>query len=180
MDTTIKQSQLSIASRVRRVAFGSLFIGVAMTSSGQLGYLAIVPLVAIYPILTGLFGEDPIDGFLANWEGGFEGLCFRPSTRIALLALGVGAIGVLMMSPEDVGIRALLALASVYPITAGLFGEDLFSLMLGHGRKKQQVKVPSLRQPANVVRRRQRVVVRHRAAAIHHSWFGHGAGPRAA
>ena len=106
METTFKKTELNTAARVRRVAIGSIFIGIVMNTTGPLGYLAVLPLLAIYPILTGLFGEDPVDGLLANWQGGFEGECFRPSSRVALLALGGTAIGAAMLSPENVGIRA--------------------------------------------------------------------------
>ena len=181
METTINKTELNTASRVRRVAIGSIFIGIVMNTSGPLGYLAVLPLLAVYPILTGLFGEDPVDSLLANWQGGFEGECFRPSSRIALLALGGTAIGAVMISPENVGIRAALALVSVYPIMAGLFGEDLLSTALGFGKEKQQVQAPETERPVNVVRRGQKVaVVGHRTVTVRHHWFGHGAGPKAA
>jgi hypothetical protein len=172
MDSKHKQTALSTASRVRRVITGSVFIGIVMNASGPLGYLTLLPLLAVYPILTGLFGEDPIDGLLANWQGGFEGRCFRPSTRVGLLALGVAAIGAMMLSPDHIGIRALLAFASLYPVMAGLFGEDLISLALGFGQEKQ---------PATRVSPRVHKTHRPRKPVVaRHHWFGHGAGPKAA
>lgn len=180
MDTAIKKSELSTASRVRRIITGSVFIGIAMSATGPLGYLTLLPLLAVYPLLTGMIGEDPIDGLLANWEGGFEGECFRPSSRVALLVLGAGAIGALMLSPENVGIRALLAIAAIYPIMAGLFGEDLISLAFGFGRKTETAQ--AVERPVKFTRRvRKTVVLGHRTATAHHHWFGHhGAGPKAA
>ena len=179
METTAKKTELNTAARVRRIAIGSIFIGIVMNTAGPLGYLAVLPLLAIYPILTGLFGEDPVDGLLANWPGGFEGKCFRPSSRVALLALGGVAIGVMMLSPENVDIRAALALVAVYPIMAGLFGEDLVSIALGFGKEKQRVQ--NVESPAKEVHVTQKVaVVGHRTATVHRHWFGHGAGPKAA
>lgn len=178
MDTTIKQSELSTAARVRRVITGSVFIGIVMNTTGPLGYLALLPLLAVYPLLTGMIGEDPIDGLFANWQGGFEGECFRPSSRVALLVLGGTAIGALMISPESMGIRALLALASVYPIMAGLFGEDLVSAALGFGEEKQHSSVSRV---ATVHQVRKTVTVGPRTAPARLHWFGHhGAGPKAA
>lgn len=136
MDINSKRAELSTASRVRRILSGSVLIGIAMSATGSMGYLALLPLVAIYPILTGLFGKDPIDGFVASWRGGFEGQCFRPSTRIGLLIMGVVAVGAIMFSPDYVSIRALLAVGSLYFVMAGLFGEDLISLAFGLGQKK--------------------------------------------
>ena len=181
MDTTIKQTELSTASRLRRIITGSVFIGIVMNASGSLGYLVLLPLLAIYPILTGLFGEDPLDGLLAKWRGGFESECFRPSTRVALLTLGGVAIGVMMVSPENVGIRALLAIASLYPVLAGLFGEDLLSLSLGFGRKKQRAQAPRVQPPVKTVPRiRKTAVAGYHVSPARHHWFGQGAGPKAA
>lgn len=180
MDSINNTSALNIASRVRRIVTGSALIGIAMSATGSLGYLALLPLLAIYPIITGLLGEDPIDGLLANWQGGFEGKCFRPSTRVALLAVGGVAIGVMMASPEHVGIRALLAIAAVYPVMAGLFGEDLLSLALGFSKATQQAvrPVPVIKTAPRRVPRTP--IVKQRPAAAHHHWFGHGAGPKTA
>ena len=180
METAIKKTELNTTVRVSRIAIGSIFIGIAMNTAGPLGYLSVLPLLAIYPVLTGMFGEDPVDSLLANWEGGFEGKCFRPSSRVALLALGGTAIGAILLSPENVGIRATLAFLAVYPIMAGLFGEDLLSIALGFGKEKQQAQ--NLEPRVKVAHRRREVAVvgfRTAATAQLH-WFGHGAGPKAA
>jgi hypothetical protein len=181
MSNVIKRTELSTSARVRRIVTGSIFIGIVMGTTGPLGYLTLLPLLAIYPILTGLMGEDFLDGLLANWKGGFEGECFRPSTRVALLGLGVAAIGAIMLSPENVGVRALLAIAAVYPIMAGLFGEDLISRAFGFGGKKQMAQVVERSVKAAPRSRKTVVVAGHRTATARHHWFGHhGAGPKAA
>jgi hypothetical protein len=177
MDITIKQSELNTASRVRRIITGSVFIGIVMSATGPVGYLTLLPLLAVYFLLTGMIGEDPLDGLLANWQGGFEGECFKPSTRVALLVLGGVAIAALMMSPESVGIRALLAIVAVYPIMAGLFGEDLVSLAVGFGDKQ---KTPASQQVVTTFRAPKVAAVGHRVLPARHHWFGHGAGPKAA
>lgn len=174
MDTVIKQTELSTSSRVVRLVVGSIFIGIVMSSSGQLGYLAVLPLIAIYPILTGIIGEDPLDYLLADWVGGFEGECYSPSNRIALVGLGGVAISGMMLSPESVGIRALLALVSVYPIMAGLFGEDLVSITLGLGGKQERMEESRQKQPVRLVHSTKT------AGLTHHYKFGQGAGPKAA
>lgn len=174
MDTTRKQSELSTVARVRRIVMGSVFIGIVMNATGPLGYLTLLPLLAVYPLLTGMIGEDPIDGLFTHWQGGFEGKCFRSSTRVGLLVLGGTAIAALMMSPESVGMRAVLAIAAIYPIMAGLFGEDLVSLALGMSEKEQQEPVQTKRRTSKAV------TVGLRTSPARHHWFGHGAGPKAA
>jgi hypothetical protein len=176
MDTTYTQSKLSTASRVRRVAAASVLIGIVMNTSGPLGYLTLLPLLAIYPLLTGMIGEDPIDGLLTRWQGGFEGRCFRSSTRVALLVLGGAAIGAMMLSPENVGIRGVLALAAMYPIMAGLFGEDLISRMFGFGSKR--ATAVTSREPTPWTD--NAIVHGLHAVAERHHWFSHGEGQKAA
>jgi hypothetical protein len=184
MNRVIKKTELTTAARVRRIVIGSILIGIVMGTTGPLGYLTLLPLLAVYPILTGLIGEDFLDGLLANWEGGFGGKCFRPSTRVALLVLGAGAIGAMMVSPENVGLRALLAIAALYPIMAGLFGEDLISQAFGFGRKKQPAQVVEQdveRSVKAAPRTRKPVEAGHRTAtALHHRFGHHGKGPKAA
>ena len=174
MDTAAKRTELSIASRLFRLVVGGLFIGTVMSSSGQLGYLTVLPLLAIYPIMTAIIGEDPLDTLFADWKGGFESDCFSPSSRIALVGLGALAVGAVMLSPENVGIRAFLALVSVYPILAGLFGEDLVSTALGLGRKQKDVEVTQPERPVRLVHS-TRVT-----GSAHQYKFGQGAGPKAA
>lgn len=169
MNTTNEQTVLSTASRVRRILTGSVMIGIVMSATGPLGYLTLLPLLAVYPLLTGMIGEDPLNGLLANWEGGFEGQCFTPFTRVTLLLLGGVAIAALMVSPESVGIRAWLAIAALYPIMAGLFGEDLVTIAMGFRRKQQEST------PRQVV-----TAFTPKVAEVRHHWFGHGAGDKAA
>lgn len=177
MDTLIKHAELSTISRVSRLVAGSVFIGVVMSIDSQLGYLALLPLLAIYPILTGIIGEDPLDKLFANWKGGFEGECFSPSSRAALIALGGVAIGVMMLSPENVGMRAVLALASVYPILSGLFGEDLATTVLGLGRKQKAEETPRVQSVKLVHTTKANVARPVQSRKFGH---GHGVGPKAA
>lgn len=185
MDTVIKQTELSTTSRVIRIVAGSILIGITMNATGQLGFLALLPLLAIYPIATGLVGEDPLDNLFARWKGGFEGESFSPSSRIALLGLGGVAIGAIMVSPESVGIRASLALASVYPIMAGLFGEDLVSIALGlesKGLDKEHRVEEEYQseQSVKLVHSAPVATESHTADTTRRHKFSHGAGPKAA
>lgn len=162
-----RQSQLNSINRTVRILIGAGFIGAVMATSGALGYLTLLPLLAVYPLITGLVGEDPIDGLVTNWLGGYQDHCFRPSSRVALLAVGVGAIGIVMANPQSLASLGWIALASVYPIMAGLFGEDLFGAMFsGRGRVKTHRPVES--QPV--------VGIKHRETTVQHHGLAHGHG----
>jgi len=157
-------SQLNFINRLSRIIIGTGLIGFTMSASGPLGYLALLPLLAIYPVTTGMYGEDPIDGLVTNWMGGHRGHCFRPSSRVALIAVGAGAIGLVMASPQSLVSVSWLSLLSVYPIMAGLFGEDLFSVVI-----RGQAQVNSLPEMTH-----QPVVeVEHREASILHHGYDH-------
>jgi hypothetical protein len=162
-----RQSQLNVTNRITRSVIGAGLIGITMAASGPLGYLALLPLIAIYPLTTAMLGEDPVDGLVTRWLGGYGDHCFRPSTRLALLAVGAGAIGVVMGSTQGLASLGIIALLSVYPIMAGLFGEDLFTAAItGQGRVK-----PSQAETAQPV-----VGIKHRQGTVHHHGFGHGHG----
>lgn len=165
------QSQLNSINRTVRILIGAVFIGVVMATSGSLGYLTLLPLLAVYPLITGLVGEDPIDGLVTNWRGGYQDHCFRPSSRVALLAVGVGAIGFVMGNPQSAASLGWIALAGVYPIMAGLFGEDLFSAMF-RGRGRMVSRRPEVSQPV--------VGIKHREATVQHHGVSHGSGHKAA
>jgi hypothetical protein len=154
-------SKLNMTSRISRILIGSVMVGIIMSTNGPVGYLTLLPLLAIYPLMTGLLGEDPINGLFARWNGGFNGHCFKPSTRIALLAIAAGAIGVVMTSPEGVAsVAGMIALFSVFLVMAGMFGEDLLTAtMLGEGRVKLHTVEEA--QPEMSVQSRQGMVHRH-------------------
>ena len=161
------QSQLNVKSRITRIVVGAGLIGITMAASGTLGYLALLPLLAIYPLMTGILGEDPIDGVVANWSGGYKDHCYRSSSRVALIAVGVGMISIVMVNPQSFASLGWISLISVYPIMAGLFGEDLFSVAFN---TQGQVKSHQSEVHTPVVD------IEHREATVLHHAFSHGHG----
>jgi hypothetical protein len=53
---------LSTADRVTRMVFGYALIAAVGAHVGSLGYLALLPLLAIYPMVTASVGFCPIEG----------------------------------------------------------------------------------------------------------------------
>lgn len=129
-------SKLNMTNRITRILIGSSMVGITMATSGSLGYLTLLPLLAIYPLMTGLLGEDPVNGLFARWQGGYNGRSLKPFARTVLLAVAAVAIGVVMTSPEGaVSVAGIITLFSVFPVMAGLFGEDLATALFnGEGR----------------------------------------------
>lgn len=61
MNTTTYKN-ISFADRAARIAAGFALIIFVLTQSGPVGFSALLPLIAIYPILTGSIGWDPLYG----------------------------------------------------------------------------------------------------------------------
>ena len=55
---------LTVSQRLNRILFGAaLIIFTMLASATPLGWLAILPLLATYPIFTGVYGFDPVADF---------------------------------------------------------------------------------------------------------------------
>jgi hypothetical protein len=75
---------LSATERVARVLLSLVLITVTITTEGSLGIFAIVPLLAIYPGLTGLVGHDPLTALLKRAVRYYAGAQIAvPTTHVA-------------------------------------------------------------------------------------------------
>ncbi|MGD8559355.1 MAG: hypothetical protein PVG89_02380 [Gammaproteobacteria bacterium] len=62
----MKTTELKTSERISRIVIGTgLIIFTMLTSAAPLGLLAVLPLVATYPIFAAIFGYDPI----GQWIG---------------------------------------------------------------------------------------------------------------
>lgn len=57
---------LSKIDRASRMVLGFVLIGVATLSSGALGALALLPIIAIIPMMTATWGYCPVESALAK------------------------------------------------------------------------------------------------------------------
>jgi len=63
----MKIQELTVVQRVNRVLIGAVMIIVTMlVPFAPLGWLAVLPLLATYPIFTGMFGYDPLTSYLEH------------------------------------------------------------------------------------------------------------------
>ena len=66
----MKINELNVTQRVNRVLIGAVMIIAAMAAPvTPLGLLAVLPLLATYPIFAGMFGYDPLTSYL-EYEAG--------------------------------------------------------------------------------------------------------------
>lgn len=62
--------ELNVVQRVNRVLVGAVMIIATMLAPfAPLGWLAVVPLLATYPIFAGMFGFDPLTAYFEREAG---------------------------------------------------------------------------------------------------------------
>ena len=60
----MKYENLNGGQRLNRIIFGfALILFTMLTSTAPLGWYAILPLLATYPIFSGIYGNDPVAEF---------------------------------------------------------------------------------------------------------------------
>ena len=63
-------NELTVMQRVNRVLIGAVMIIATMAAPiAPLGLLAVLPLIATYPIFAGMFGYDPLSSLLEHEAG---------------------------------------------------------------------------------------------------------------
>jgi hypothetical protein len=114
--------KLSMLSRITRIALGTLLLAIPMTHSGVLGALTVLPLVAVYPILTGLLGYGFVELLAVNRRRLQRPARLLKAARASLVALGIGLIAIVMVSETA---PVWLALLGIFPMLMGLLDSDL-------------------------------------------------------
>ena len=61
----MNRNELTTSERANRIILGAVLILVAMlTPTTPLGWIAVLPLVGTLPVFAGIFGFDPVSGFI--------------------------------------------------------------------------------------------------------------------
>ena len=114
---------LNSASRVLRAVTGAALILFTMSSTATpLGWLAVLPLVAIYPIFTAITGWSPFRSSRQEQSSQLS-----PAARVTLGAVGAAAIGSVYTVSGSLGSMAVLPLLGVYPVFTAITGYEPFS-----------------------------------------------------
>lgn len=120
MKTTNRITQLSWTERNVRVALGATLIGATMTApDATLGWLAVLPLLAVYPVLTGMTGHDPLRTVVSQTPA------YRAAMAIAAIALVSVPFAINSVSIASV----VLPLAGIYATLALIFGRSPLSAL---------------------------------------------------
>ena len=65
-NSTFEQNNITVAERGARITVGFGLIAVVAMQTGTLGLSALLPLVAVYPLMTGFLGWDPLYAVSTN------------------------------------------------------------------------------------------------------------------
>ncbi|MDH5327920.1 MAG: DUF2892 domain-containing protein [Gammaproteobacteria bacterium] len=119
MNNSDRVGNLSTVSRLVRVGAGATLIGVTMTTTATpLGWLALLPLLAIYPMFTAVTGWSPLKALL-----GSQGELSTP-VRVVAATVGIAAIGSVYVVTAPLGNLAVLPLLGIYPVFAAIAGVE--------------------------------------------------------
>jgi hypothetical protein len=111
-----------MSSRIARIAVGAILLAIPMSYNGVLGALAYLPLVAIYPILTGLLGYGFVELLNVSKVRIERFVRLGNVSRTISLAIGAGLIAAVMATPA---VPVWLALVGIFPVLMGILGSEL-------------------------------------------------------
>ena len=112
-------------SQASRAVLGCLLILIAMIApKTPLGWLAVLPLVAVYPVFTAITGWNPVKTLYTKTRFAQRALHLSMVTRVVLAAVGVAAIGSVYVTPGVLSYMAVLPLLGIYPVFAAILGAD--------------------------------------------------------
>lgn len=110
-----------------------------LTAQPTLGLIALLPLIAIYPMFTAVVGWDPVRYVLTNSEAvGIN----QKVARTGLVIIGTGLIGATMLtSVNPLGGLAVLALLGTLPLFIAIFGENPVTALFESSRKVSEQNI---------------------------------------
>jgi len=116
------------ASRVIRGVVGAGLIAFVMTTpDAPLGWYALLPLLAVYPIFTAIIGWDPVKAFFQHPAVACRGLQLPKPARVVLGVTGIlliGSVYVAAFFGSALGLLAILPIIGIYPVAAAITGMD--------------------------------------------------------
>ena len=120
---------LDTTSRVLRAVTGAGLILYTMSVSvTPLGWLAVLPLLAIYPMFTAITGWSPMRA-LFKVERNNGDSQFSTTARVSLGVVGAAAIGSVYVVSGPLGGFAVLPLLGIYPVFLAIIGCEPFSTL---------------------------------------------------
>jgi hypothetical protein len=115
-------------SRAMRALIGAGLVAYVMiTPQAPLGWYAVLPLLAVYPLFTAITAWDPIKALFRHSSFSRRALHFSRSVRFVVGAVGVALIGSVYVAAYlgvSLGAWAVLPILGIYPMFAAIAGMD--------------------------------------------------------
>ncbi len=129
---------LNRSQRASRMLVAVSLLGVTISApAGALGGLAVLPLVAIYPLITAVLGWDPIFEMFGWGAGDIADGKLGHASHVELALTGIVLIGGVLVAPEAAAAGfSVLALAGIFPLVSALIGADLLQPMVAGTRRE--------------------------------------------
>ena len=141
-------------SRAVRALLGAGLIAVVMTTpEAPLGWYAVLPLLAIFPIFTAITGWDPVKAFFRHATISHRALNFSGALRVIASVVGVSLIGsVYVASYLDIslGVWTILPILGIYPVFAAIAGMDPITALYNLDRDWYEPEAASSKPQATV------------------------------
>jgi len=139
-------TNLSIGERSFRTAFGLGLIVTVLESHGNLGYTALLPLLAIYPLMTAALGWEPLyrwltagnkarsmvtsDALLFSLPRGNGIIHEHTAERFERLLVGAGLVAVPFLTEGAMQWQMVYPLIGIYPLMSAATGVDIVDYLL--------------------------------------------------
>lgn len=146
--------ELSTSQRVARAGAALVMLFYPMTTAASpLGLIALLPLIAIYPMFSAIVGWDPVRYVL---YGDNDWCISQTVARAGLIVIGTGLIGATLLSEAyPMGGLVILALVGTLPIFVAILGENPVSALMqsssGQPQIEQNVDQRQVADPGRVV-----------------------------
>lgn len=121
--TQTEPDTLTSFERAARIVIGAVLMSSVFFAEGPLDWAAVMPLLAIYPLLTGVMGREPLRELLT--QGSI-------SYRASQFAIGAALVGSVFAAGHftavPLGEFMMLPLVGIYYVLAGIMGRSPLAL----------------------------------------------------
>lgn len=120
------EGNIAVRERITRAVVAIFMLVYPMvTEASPLDVLALLPLIAIYPMFTAIVGWDPVQFVVDTGALNNKTFLLNLVSRIVLVSVGIMMLLVTLTIPDTyVGWYSLLALLSIVPIMIAIVGEN--------------------------------------------------------
>jgi hypothetical protein len=151
-DLIYTEGNITLLNRLIRAAVALAMLGSAMYSpANPLDIVALLPLIAIYPMFTAVVGWDPVQFIINTAQSQGRRARVRLAARILLAGISAAMISATLMVSGELGWYSLLALAAIVPMFLAILGEDPIEALCESSEHWRQVDETQREQPVNTV-----------------------------